>query len=77
MVSPDRSDYRRLQAKTPLIVLFKFAEPALTLSLDCLYLMIAMFAINIRFRCPLRIIASILSVRKRAAILPSPNSLVR
>jgi hypothetical protein len=29
MVSPDRSDYRRLQAKTPLIVLFKFAEPAL------------------------------------------------
>jgi hypothetical protein len=30
MVSPDRSDYRRLQAETPLIVLFKFAEPALT-----------------------------------------------
>jgi hypothetical protein len=29
MVSPDRSDYRRLQAETPLIVLFKFAEPAL------------------------------------------------
>ncbi|MET4177563.1 OprD family outer membrane porin [Bradyrhizobium sp. LA7.1] len=31
MVSPVRGDYRRRQAETPLILLFKFAEPALTL----------------------------------------------
>jgi hypothetical protein len=30
MVSPVHGDYRRLQAETPLIVLFKFAEPALS-----------------------------------------------
>jgi hypothetical protein len=30
MVSPARGDYRRLQAETPLIVLFKLASPALT-----------------------------------------------
>jgi hypothetical protein len=29
MVSPVRGDYRRCQAEIPLIVLFKFAEPAL------------------------------------------------
>jgi hypothetical protein len=29
MVSPVHGDYRRVQAETPLIVLFKFAEPAL------------------------------------------------
>jgi hypothetical protein len=29
MVSPVRGDYRRCQAKTPLIDLFKFASPAL------------------------------------------------
>jgi hypothetical protein len=29
MVSPVHGDYRRLQAETPLIVLFKFAGPAL------------------------------------------------
>jgi hypothetical protein len=29
MVSPVHGDYRRCQAKTPLIDLFKFAEPAL------------------------------------------------
>jgi hypothetical protein len=34
MVSPDRSDYRRLQAETPLIVLFKFAEPALNVCFE-------------------------------------------
>jgi hypothetical protein len=31
MVSPVHGDYRRCQAKTPLIDLFKFAEPALNL----------------------------------------------
>jgi hypothetical protein len=31
MVSPVRGDYRRCQAETPLINLFKFAEPALSL----------------------------------------------
>jgi transposase-like protein len=30
MVSPVRGDHRRFQAETPLIDLFKFAEPALT-----------------------------------------------
>jgi len=30
MVSPVHGDYRRLQAETPLIGLFKFAEPALS-----------------------------------------------
>jgi hypothetical protein len=34
MVSPVRGDHRRFQAETPLIDLFKFAEPAL--SVDCL-----------------------------------------
>jgi len=29
MVSPVHGDYRRCQAETPLIDLFKFAEPAL------------------------------------------------
>jgi hypothetical protein len=29
MVSPVRDDYRRCQAETPLIDLFKFASPAL------------------------------------------------
>jgi hypothetical protein len=29
MISPVRGDYRRCQAETPLIDLFKFAEPAL------------------------------------------------
>jgi hypothetical protein len=29
MVSPVRGDYRRRQAETPLILLFKFAGPAL------------------------------------------------
>jgi len=29
MVSPVHGDYRRCQAETPLIALFKFAEPAL------------------------------------------------
>jgi len=29
MVSPVRGDHRRFQAETPLIDLFKFAEPAL------------------------------------------------
>jgi len=29
MVSPVRGDHRRFQAETPLIALFKFAEPAL------------------------------------------------
>jgi hypothetical protein len=29
MVSPVRGDYRRCQAETPLIDLFKFASPAL------------------------------------------------
>jgi hypothetical protein len=33
MVSPGHGDYRRCQAEIPLIVLFKFAEPAL-ISLD-------------------------------------------
>jgi hypothetical protein len=31
MVSPVLGDHRRFQAETPLIDLFKFAEPALTL----------------------------------------------
>jgi hypothetical protein len=31
MVSPVRGDHRRFQAETPLIDLFKFAEPALSL----------------------------------------------
>jgi hypothetical protein len=31
MVSPVRGDYRRLQAETPLIDLFKFARPALVM----------------------------------------------
>jgi hypothetical protein len=31
MVSPVRGDHRRFQAETPLIDLFKFAEPALTI----------------------------------------------
>jgi hypothetical protein len=30
MVSPVHGDYRRCQAETPLIDLFKFAEPALS-----------------------------------------------
>jgi hypothetical protein len=30
MVSPVRGNHRRIQAETPLIALFKFAEPALT-----------------------------------------------
>jgi hypothetical protein len=30
MVSPVHGDYRRCQAETPLIVLFRFPEPALT-----------------------------------------------
>jgi hypothetical protein len=30
MVSPVRGDHRRFQAETPLIALFKFAEPALS-----------------------------------------------
>jgi hypothetical protein len=30
MVSPVRGDYRRCQAETPLIDLFKLADPALT-----------------------------------------------
>ncbi|WP_156948679.1 hypothetical protein [Bradyrhizobium sp. WSM1417] len=34
MVSPVHGDYRRLQAETPLIVLFKFAEPALNFSIS-------------------------------------------
>jgi hypothetical protein len=34
MVSPVRGDYRRLQAETPLIDLFKFAEPALSAGVD-------------------------------------------
>jgi len=29
MVSPVRGDHRRFQAETPLIALFKFAEPVL------------------------------------------------
>jgi hypothetical protein len=29
MVSPVRGNHRRFQAETPLIALFKFAEPAL------------------------------------------------
>ncbi|WP_354053417.1 hypothetical protein, partial [Bradyrhizobium sp. LB12.1] len=32
MVSPVRGDYRRRQAETPLILLFKFAGPALLCS---------------------------------------------
>jgi hypothetical protein len=32
MVSPVHGDYRRCQAETPLIALFKFAEPALSSS---------------------------------------------
>jgi hypothetical protein len=32
MVSPVHGDYRRCQAETPLIDLFKFAEPALAAS---------------------------------------------
>jgi hypothetical protein len=31
MVSPVRGDHRRFQAETPLIDLFKFAEPALNI----------------------------------------------
>jgi hypothetical protein len=34
MVSPVRGDHRRFQAETPLIALFKFAEPALLLQGD-------------------------------------------
>jgi hypothetical protein len=30
MVSPVHGDYHRCQAETPLIVLFRFPEPALT-----------------------------------------------
>jgi hypothetical protein len=32
MVSPVRGNHRRFQAETPLIALFKFAEPALIAS---------------------------------------------
>jgi hypothetical protein len=32
MVSPVRGDHRRFQAETPLIALFKFAEPALNVA---------------------------------------------
>jgi hypothetical protein len=32
MVSPVRGDHRRFQAETPLIALFKFAEPALSVN---------------------------------------------
>jgi hypothetical protein len=32
IVSPVRGDHRRFQAETPLIDLFKFAEPALPIS---------------------------------------------
>jgi hypothetical protein len=38
MVSPVRGDHRRFQAETPLIDLFKFAEPALTPRVDQLAL---------------------------------------
>jgi hypothetical protein len=34
MVSPVRGDHRRFQAETPLIDLFKFAEPALQFRLQ-------------------------------------------
>jgi hypothetical protein len=37
MVSPVHGDYRRCQAETPLIDLFKFAEPALRCKLHCKY----------------------------------------
>jgi hypothetical protein len=32
MVAPVRGDHRRFQAETPLIDLFKFAEPALSVT---------------------------------------------
>jgi hypothetical protein len=35
MVSPVRGNHRRFQAETPLIALFKFAEPALNSLMIC------------------------------------------
>jgi hypothetical protein len=37
MVSPVRGNHRRFQAETPLIALFKFAEPALISMLGLLH----------------------------------------
>jgi hypothetical protein len=45
MVSPVRGDYRRCQAETPLINLFKFAEPALS----ALYLLISNYKMTTLF----------------------------
>src|SRR5665213_3502054 len=56
MISPVRGDHRRFQAETPLMALFKFAEPALTVSLgvrsNCVYTLLSRNELNGNFFKP-------------------------